>query len=242
MGTLDRQLVPGPDDLITCCSAGHTTDMELKCINGAERINNEHRNTLRIGLTGGIASGKSLVASYFEELGVPVIDTDVIARQVVAPGMPALDEIRAAFGAAVIADDGSLDRQEMRRIVFSDALMRRQLEKILHPRIRESAAHQANAARGPYVIVVVPLLFESPMKESMDRILVVDCSEETQLSRLTARDNEDADSARRIIATQASREERLSIADDIITNDGSPDETRIAVDALHKFYLSLDSG
>ncbi len=171
---------------------------------------------------------------------MPVVDTDVIARQVVAPGMPALDEIHAAFGAAVIANDGSLDRQEMRRIVFSDDEKRRQLEKILHPRIRESATQQANAAKGPYVIVVVPLLFESPMKESMDRILVVDCSEDTQLRRLTARDNEDADSARRIIATQASREERLSIADDVITNDGSLDDTRVAVAALHNFYLSLD--
>ena len=147
------------------------TDAELK------RINDEHQNRLRIGLTGGIASGKSLVAGYFEDLGVPVIDTDVIAREVVAPGMPALDEIRATFGEAVIANDGSLDRQEMRRIVFSDNEKRRQLETILHPLIRESAARQAHAANGPYVIVVVPLLFESPMKESMDRILVVDCRE-----------------------------------------------------------------
>lgn len=171
---------------------------------------------------------------------MPVIDTDVIAREVVAPGMPALDEIRATFGETVIANDGSLDRQEMRQIVFSDNEKRRQLETILHPLIRESAARQAHAANGPYVIVVVPLLFESPMKESMDRILVVDCKKETQLRRLTARDNEDAESASRIIATQASREERLSIADDVITNDGSPKETRVAVDALHNFYLSLN--
>lgn len=209
-------------------------------LSGAESIDDERKNVLRIGLTGGIASGKSLVARYFEELGVPIVDTDVIAREVVAPGSPALDEVRAAFGAAVIGDDGSLDRQEMRRIVFSDEEKRRQLEGILHPRIRESATLQANAAQGPYVIVVVPLLFESPMKESMDRILVVDCSEETQLRRLTARDNEDADSACRIIATQASRKERLSIADDVITNDGSLSETRAAVDALHNFYLTLN--
>lgn len=195
---------------------------------------------MRIGLTGGIASGKSLVASYFEDLGVPVIDTDVIARDVVAPGMPALDEIRQSFGAVAIATDGSLNRQAMRRIVFSDDEKRRQLEKILHPLIRASADQQVKVAEGPYVIIVVPLLFESPMKDSMDRILVVDCSEQTQLSRLTARDNEDVTSARRIMATQASRQQRLSIADDIITNDGSPDETRAAVAALHEFYLSLD--
>jgi len=195
---------------------------------------------MRIGLTGGIASGKSLVASYFEDLGVPVIDTDVIARDVVAPGMPALDEIRQSFGAVVIATDGSLNRQAMRRIVFAADEKRRQLEKILHPLIRASANEQVKVAEGPYVIIVVPLLFESPMKDSMDRILVVDCSEQTQLSRLTARDNEDVTSARRIMATQASRQQRLSIADDIITNDGSPDETRAAVAALHEFYLSLD--
>ncbi|MGI9202715.1 MAG: dephospho-CoA kinase [Woeseiaceae bacterium] len=195
---------------------------------------------MRIGLTGGIASGKSLVAGFFEELGVPVIDTDVVAREVVAPGMPALDEIQAEFGAAVIATDGSLDRQAMRRIVFSNDQKRSQLENILHPLIQASAARRAEAAEGPYVIIVVPLLFESPMKESMDRILVVDCSEQTQLRRLTARDNEDEMSARRIMATQATRQERLSIADDVITNDGSLDDTRAAVAALHDFYLSLD--
>lgn len=173
---------------------------------------------------------------------MPVIDTDVIARDVVAPGMPALHEIREVFGSVVIAKDGSLDRQAMRRIVFSNDEKRRQLENILHPVIRESAERQAEDARGPYVIIVVPLLFESPMQESMDRILVVDCSERTQLTRLTARDNEDEQSARRIMATQASRQERLSIADDVITNDGSLDDTRAAVAALHKFYLSLESG
>lgn len=203
-------------------------------------IDNEQGHLLRIGLTGGIASGKSLVADYFEDLGVPVIDTDVIARDVVAPGMPALDEIREKFGTAVIAPDGSLDRQAMRDIVFSNDEQRRQLENILHPLIRKSAERQAEAAQGPYVIIVVPLLFASPMKNSMDRILVVDCSEETQLRRLQARDNEDATTARRIIATQASREQRLSIADDVITNDGSLDDTRAAVRALHDFYLSLD--
>jgi dephospho-CoA kinase len=234
VGTINRQLVPGPDDLIAGYGDRQATATEL------EHINISHQHKLTIGLTGGIASGKSLVAGYFEDLGVPVIDTDVIAREVVAPGMPALDEIQARFGAAVIAKDGSLDRQEMRRIVFSDDGKRQQLESILHPLIRESAARQADAAQGPYVIVVVPLLFESPMRESMDRILVVDCSEQTQLRRLTARDNEDVTSARRIIATQASREERLSIADDVITNDGSRDDTRNAVAALHNFYLSLD--
>lgn len=192
-----------------------------------------------IGLTGGIASGKSLVADYFAALGVPIVDTDVIAREVVAPGSPALDEIRRIFGVGVIAADGSLDRQAMRRIVFADDAERQRLELILHPRIRDAALSQANNARGPYVMIVVPLLFESPMKDSMDRILVVDCRVETQLQRLTARDNEDRESAERMLAAQASREQRLSIADDVITNDGERADTEAAVHALHNFYLTL---
>lgn len=196
-------------------------------------------DTIRIGLTGGIASGKSTVADFFAALGVPIVDTDVIARDVVEPGMPALDEIRDAFGDDVINDDGSLDRARLRKIVFADAARRMQLESILHPRIRDAAFQQATLASGPYVIIVVPLLFESPMKNAMDRILVVDCSEETQLRRLTERDNESAEQAQRIIAAQASRTERLSIADDVISNDESLTSTRDAVRSLHDYYLSL---
>ena len=192
-----------------------------------------------VGLTGGIASGKSTVADYFAALGVAVVDTDIIAREIVAPGQPALDEIRVAFGDHVVAGNGSLDRAQLREIVFADDARRTELEGILHPRIRDAAFEQAATAGGPYVIIVVPLLYESPMRHAMDRILVVDCDEATQLQRLTARDNESVDQARRIIAAQASREERLSIANDLIGNEGSLLDTRNAVEALHQRYLGL---
>ncbi len=194
---------------------------------------------LRIGLTGGIASGKTTVASFFADLGVPVIDTDVIAREVVAKGAPALAQIRAEFGDDVFNDDGTLDRKAMRKLIFSDDSKRRQLEGILHPRIREATLIQAEAVTDPYMIMVVPLLVESPMKEFMDRLLVVDCSEEIQLNRLLARDTENDEQARRIIAAQTSRNERLAIADDVVLNDAGLDQTRTRIEALHKEYLEL---
>jgi len=196
---------------------------------------------LRIGLTGGIASGKTTVANFFADLGIPVIDTDVIARDVVARGAPALAQIRADFGDAVFNDDGVLDRKAMRKLVFSDDSKRRQLEDILHPRIREAAVVQVQAVTDPYMIIVVPLLVESPMKALMDRVLVVDCSEDVQLKRLLARDTEDEAQARRMIAAQASRDERRAIADEVLLNDTDLDETRRQVDALHHRYLELSN-
>ena len=193
----------------------------------------------RVGLTGGIASGKSTVADYFAELGVPVVDTDLIAREVVSINSPALEEIRTAFGPDVISADGTLDRAAMRKIVFADDGKRRLLESILHPRIRELAFRRADQASAPYVIIVVPLLFESPMRNAMDRILVLDCSVETQLKRLLARDCETEEQANKIIAAQATRDERLSIADDVITNDGDLEATRREVGRLHRRYLAL---
>ena len=197
---------------------------------------------LRIGLTGGIASGKSTVADLFAAHGVAVIDTDVIARLLVEPGKPALDEIRSAFGSSVFNSDGRLDRRSMRELVFSDASRREQLESILHPRIRAETAAQSEAAGGPYQIIVVPLLVESPIRQFMDRILVVDCDEDTQLRRLLARDAEDESQARRIMAAQASRTDRLAIADDVISNNDDLGSTRSQVDVLHSEYLSLASG
>lgn len=179
------------------------------------------------------------MADCFAGFGAAIVDTDVVAREVVQPGAPALDEIRELFGPSVIDDDGKLDRRALRGIVFADANKRRQLESILHPKIREEAFRQAAMADGPYVIVVVPLLFESPMKDEMDRILVVDCSEETQIARLMTRDNESEEQGRRIMATQASRQERLSIADDVINNDGDRKATEDAVRRLHRTYLQL---
>ncbi len=204
--------------------------------------NGEVTKPLRIGLTGGIASGKSTVADLFAAHGVAVIDTDVIARQLVEPGKPALDEIRFAFGSDVFDSDGRLDRRSLRELVFSDASRREQLESILHPRIRAETVAQSEAAGGPYQIIVVPLLVESPMRQFMDRILVVDCDEDTQLQRLLARDAEDETQARRIMAAQAGRTDRLAIADDVISNNDDLGSTRSQVDVLHSEYLSLAGG
>ena len=194
---------------------------------------------LRVGLTGGIASGKSTVADMFAALGVEVIDTDLLAREVVMPGQPALREISDAFGPQVLQADGTLDRRAMRELVFRDAAKKAQLEALLHPRIRDLVVERATCASGPYVVIVVPLMVESPIREFMDRILVVDCSEDMQLERLLARDAESEEQGRRIMATQASREERLAIADDVIVNDGALADTEAAVQALHERYLAL---
>src|SRR5690606_1918434 len=194
---------------------------------------------LRIGLTGGIASGKSMIADMFAARGVPVIDTDVIARQVVEPGEPALQEIERQFGPEVISPYGQLDRRRLREVVFADDSKREALEAILHPRIRDAAVRQSSAAGGDYQVIVVPLLVESPMRHWMDRVLVVDCSEETQLQRLLERDAESREQAQRMIAAQASREERLAIADDVVNNDGSKEDAARQVEKLHRFYLDL---
>lgn len=196
---------------------------------------------LRIALTGGIASGKSIVADLFSEYGVPIIDTDAIARDLVKPGQPALDEIRAAFGDSVFDKDGHLDRKSMRKIVFSDKSKRKNLEAILHPKIRAEVVARSEAADGLYQIIAVPLLVESPIQDFMDRVLVVDCDEATQMKRLLARDAEDEEQARRILAAQSSRAERLAIADDVIANSDDLEDTRSQVDALHSKYAILAS-
>lgn len=193
---------------------------------------------LRIGLTGGIASGKSTVADMFAALGATVIDTDVIARALVQPGQAALGEIRAAFGTTVIAPDGTLDRGAMRRQVFADDAARARLEAILHPRIQQEVMRQA-AGGGDYQLIVVPLLTDSPLRDWVDRVLVVDCDEQTQLSRLLARDAESDEQARRMLASQASREQRLAIADDVIHNDADIESLAAQVSALHDSYRAL---
>lgn len=196
---------------------------------------------LRIGLTGGIASGKSLVADMFAELGVPVIDADLIAREVVAPGQPALEEIQARFGEHVVDAAGHLDRPAMRKTIFSDDGERRALENILHPRIGAETRRQAALAGGEYQVIVVPLLTGSPLAGFVDRILVVDCDEETQIKRLLERDSGTEEQARRILAAQASREDRLSVADDVIQNDRDIRSTRGQVTRLDSIYSDLAS-
>ncbi len=193
----------------------------------------------RVGLTGGIASGKSAVADRLEALGAVVIDTDIVAREVVEPGQPALEEIRSAFGEDMLNDDGTLNRRALRQHVFRDAGEREKLESILHPRIRQETLRQAANADGPYQVIVVPLLTGSALREAMDRILVVDCATSTQLARLIERDAETPEQAKRMLKAQASREERLAIADDVIQNDGTLEELDRKVEALHERYLQL---
>jgi dephospho-CoA kinase len=194
---------------------------------------------LRIGLTGGIASGKSAVADAFARRGVAIVDTDVIAREVVEPGRPALAAVVAAFGADVLGADGRLDRRALRRLVFADPALRRRLEAILHPAIRAEMQRQAAAAAGPYVVIAIPLLVENRLQQQVDRVLVVDCPPDVQLGRLLARDSETPDGARAILAAQATRDERLAVADDVVANDGSLDDLDARVGALHRRYLEL---
>lgn len=195
--------------------------------------------TFRVALTGGIASGKTTVANMFQELGAILIDTDVIAREVVKAGTPGFRQVAAEFGSDIIDDEGNLDRRALRTIVFADNKKRLLLEGILHPLIRAETERQMRTLDGPYQMIIVPLLVESPLKDHADRILVVDCSEERQLERLLARDVETEDQARRMIDAQSSREERLALADDVIINDADIESTRAEVADMHKSYLAF---
>jgi dephospho-CoA kinase len=193
----------------------------------------------RIALTGGIASGKSTVALLFAALGVPVIDADQIAREVVALGTPLLSQVFASFGAQLRCADGSLDRAALRRLVFADAGKRLQLEALLHPAIARRSELLAAAAGGPYQIHVIPLLVETHTGSHYDRVLLVDCPEELQVARLQTRDGCDAREARAMLASQASRQARLAAADDVILNDAAPSDLTPKVAALHEQYLAL---
>jgi dephospho-CoA kinase len=230
-----------------------------------------------VGLTGGIGSGKSTVADCFAALGVPVIDTDVIARDLTAPargtppdarpaggawllptcrlynhGLPlagglgaapggaVLEEIRAVFGEAVMQADGTLDRAALRRRVFADSAARRQLEAILHPRIRQVVGDRLATLTAPYALVVIPLLVETGgYRDMLNRVLVVDCPEDVQIARVMARSGLEQDEIKAILAAQAGRAERLAVADDIIVNTATPEALRAKVVALHQRYLAL---
>jgi dephospho-CoA kinase len=194
---------------------------------------------LRVGLTGGIASGKSQVAEMFATLGVPVADTDQIAREVVAPGTAGLAAVRAAFGAAILAADGSLDRVKLRDLVFDDRGARRRLEGILHPLIREATLARLAAIEAPYVIVVVPLLLETDFAALVDRVLVVDCPPKMQLERVMRRDSVSRERAESIVSAQVDHALRLDAADDVIDNSRTIEHTREQVVALHRQYLEL---
>ena len=193
-----------------------------------------------VGLTGGIGSGKSAASGMFEALGAAVVDTDEISRALTAPNGAAIAEIRERFGPESIAADGGLDRERMRLLVFRDPASKARLEGILHPLIRSRARDAIAATRRPYVVVVVPLLFETgACLELIQRVLVVDCEEEEQLRRVMARSGLAAGDARRIMATQLPRAERLRRADDVLHNNGGIEALRSQVEQLHARYLTL---
>ena len=193
----------------------------------------------RVGLTGGIASGKSTVSRLFAALGVPVIDSDEIAREVVAPGTAGLAAIAARFGDGVLQADGSLDRRRLREIVFADPAARRDLEAITHPAIREEMDRRSQRAGGDYQIFAIPLLVEGgTARGRVERVLVVDCPEDLQVRRVMARDGSTEAQARAVLAAQATRAARLAVADDVIANDGDLAGLRDQVEALHRRYLS----
>lgn len=194
---------------------------------------------LTVGLTGGIASGKSLVGDRFVDLGVPVLDADQVARDVVAPGSPALLEIARQFGRQYLLPDGQLDRRRMRERVFAEPSARQTLEAITHPHIHKRMQQWRDAQASAYCILSVAILVESGMRDLVDRVLVVDVLPETQLARLTGRDGITEDLAERMIRAQASRRERLAAAHDVILNTGSVAAARAAVDELHAYYLAI---
>lgn len=197
------------------------------------------RPALVVGVTGGIGSGKTTVADFFASLGVPVIDADELARQVVRPGHPAYEAIVRLFGESILSPSGELDRRKLRERVFSDPESRDRLEEIIHPRVYAEIEQQLDALTSTYAIVVVPLLIESGGSKLVDRILVVDSSEAAQIERASHRDGATPDTIRKILAVQLDRKSRLSAADDIIENDSSKASLEQTVRALHHQYLAL---
>ncbi|WAF91124.1 dephospho-CoA kinase [Aeromonas hydrophila] len=195
-----------------------------------------------VAITGGIGSGKTTVANQFAELGIEVVDADVIAREVVEPGTPALAAIAANFGSAVITPDGQLDRRRLRERVFTDPQAKGWLNALLHPLIRTEMQRQCAAARSPYCLLVVPLLVENRLTALANRVLVIDVDEATQIERTCRRDGVSHEQAQAILAAQASRAERLAAADDVLDNqNGTPEAIKSRILALHETYLAFAS-
>lgn len=190
-----------------------------------------------IAVTGGIASGKSEVTRRFEARGIQVLDADLISRELVEPGSPALAEIVRRFGAGVVDASGHLDRRALREIVFADAAARRDLEAILHPRVRATLRERAADASGPFVLLAIPLLVESGDYAWVDRVLVIDVPRDVQVERVMRRDRIDRAAAEALLAAQASREARLARATDVIVNDGSLDALEASVERLYARFL-----
>jgi dephospho-CoA kinase len=194
-----------------------------------------------VALTGGIASGKTTVSHQFSALGVAIIDTDLIAHEIVEPGQPALQQVVDSFGREFTGPDGRLERHKLRSAIFADPMLKQQLESILHPRIATEAKKRVYLACGPYCIVVIPLYAESAGWNWIDRVLVVDVDESTQVKRVMKRDKIGRDEARAILAAQATRLDRLAMADDVIDNSGNMEGLQTQIEALHAKYLALAS-
>ena len=194
---------------------------------------------LVVALTGGIGSGKSTVSRHFEALGVPVIDADIIAREQVLPGSPALAEISRRFGREIITHEGSLERSRLRALVFADPEKRRELEQILHPRIAQEMQRRLQDLNSPYAILVIPLLLEAGQTHLADRILVVDCPEQLRSVRVQKRDGLTQAQIEQIFTAQTDQAARLSLADDVIENAGDMATLTARIDRLHHFYLQL---
>ena len=196
--------------------------------------------TFVVGLTGGIGSGKSVVAELFARRGITVVDTDAIAHGLTGPGGGAIEAIRESFGSDFITPEGALDRARMRALVFRDPRSKRRLERILHPRIRAESTAKIAAANSPYVILMVPLLVEAGTDPTRyQRVVVVDCKEDDQIQRVMRRSQLSDDEVRRIMASQAGRQERLDAADDIVDNSEALDDLEPQVEKLHRRYLAL---
>jgi len=196
-------------------------------------------NVFTVVLTGGIASGKTAVSDCFSKMGVPVIDTDRIAREVVEPGQPALTQISEVFGSDYLDNDGRLDRRKMREAIFSKPALKSRLEGILHPLIAEKVIERISEVEAPYCLLVIPLFAESKAYDWINRVLVVDVSEEVQLKRVMARDKISRKHAQSILDAQSTRQQRITLADDIIDNSGDLNELEEKVKKLHKYYLSI---
>lgn len=194
---------------------------------------------LKIGLTGGIASGKSTVSQLFSAFGIKIIDADLISHQLVEPGQPSLEKITQTFGSKMLLNNGELDRIQLRQLIFSDPNAKQQLEAILHPKIRQQLIRQSDNSSSPYCILSVPLLAEAKMTSLVNRILVIEIDSDEQLKRLCQRDNISRSEAMDIMAIQSSSQQRTTVADDIISNNNSPDKLNSAVANLHKKYLEL---
>ena len=199
------------------------------------------KRLLRVGLTGGIGSGKTTVKNFFNELGSPTIDADEISHRITKPGQAAFDEVVALFGKESLDETGNLDRKRLRALIFDEPGLKQKLEAIIHPRVRAQIREFTDRVDYPYCIICIPLLLETGAQSTVDRVLVVDAPKELQVARVSRRDNADERQTRSIMRSQAGREQRLHAAHDIIVNDGNISDLKAQVDNLHERYKLMGS-